>query len=141
MTHGQQLLDAARDAASRAYAPYSNFPVGAAVLTGDGRIVTGCNVENASFGLTLCAERTAATAVVATAAPAMDTASGPAKPRIVACAIVGLKAAPCHPCGACRQVLHEFGCQTVIVEDPATGAPAEIAFSDLLPHAFVPDDL
>ncbi|MCX7543255.1 cytidine deaminase [Corynebacterium sp. P5848] len=131
-----ELLDRARAAAHSAYAPYSDFPVGAALLLEDGRIVTGCNVENASYGLTICAERTAAGRMI------VEREAGPAgaRPHIVAAAVAGLKAAPCHPCGACRQVLGEFSCHRVIVEGPS-GGPVSIAFADLLPHAFGPDSL
>ncbi|MBI8988619.1 cytidine deaminase [Corynebacterium meridianum] len=131
-----ELLDRARAAAHSAYAPYSGFPVGAALLLEDGRIVTGCNVENASYGLTICAERTAAGRMI------VERESGPPgeRPHIVAAAVVGLKAAPCHPCGACRQVLGEFSCDRVIVEG-SSGDPVSIAFTELLPHAFGPDSL
>jgi cytidine deaminase len=83
-----------------AYAPYSKFQVGAAVLLHDGRIFTGCNVENASYGLTICAERNAIFAAVAASAK---------KPAIVAVAVVNRRGIPCSPCGACRQVIAEFG--------------------------------
>ena len=83
-----------------AYAPYSKFRVGAAILLGDGRIFTGCNVENASYGLTICAERNAVFAAVAASAR---------KPEIVAVAVINHRRLPCSPCGACRQVLAEFG--------------------------------
>jgi cytidine deaminase len=83
-----------------ASAPYSKFQVGAAVLLQDGRIFTGCNVENASYGLTICAERSAIFAAVAASAR---------KPAIVAVAVVNRRAVPCSPCGACRQVIAEFG--------------------------------
>lgn len=124
------LLDRARAAAQLAYAPYSRFPVGAALLTAGGRIVTGCNVENAAYGLGICAERNAAAAMVAT---------DPADRRIVAVAIVGLEAAPCFPCGACRQVLHEFGCEQVIVE--GSDGPRSFPFAEILPHGFGPEAL
>lgn len=127
------LLARARAAASHAYAPYSQFPVGAALLTADGDVLSGCNVENASYGLTLCAERNAATTMVA-------THTGSTAPRISAVAIVGLKAAPCWPCGACRQVLREFGCETVIVEGD-NGQPVSLPFDELLPHSFGPEHL
>ncbi|MBV7292244.1 cytidine deaminase [Corynebacterium sp. TAE3-ERU16] len=132
-----ELLDQARAAVHSAYAPYSDFPVGAALLLEDGRIVTGCNVENASYGLTICAERTAVGRMIAERE--RDRATGE-RPHIIATAVVGLKAAPCHPCGACRQVLGEFSCDRVIVEGPS-GDPVSIAFTDLLPHAFGPDAL
>lgn len=123
-----QLLAAARAAAEQAYAPYSGFPVGAAVLTQDGQVFTGCNVENAAFGSTLCAERGAVAA--------MALAGGR---RIRSVAIVGLKAAPCFPCGACRQVLAEFGCQQVHVED--AGGVRTLGFQEILPNGFGPADL
>ena len=91
------LIAAAREAAARAYCPYSNYPVGAALLTRDGRIVTGCNVENVSFGLTLCAERTALVKAVS------DGQCG-----FAALAVVGGDQTAAAPCGACRQVLAEF---------------------------------
>lgn len=91
------LIAAAREAAARAYCPYSNYPVGAALLTRDGRIVTGCNVENVSFGLTLCAERTALVKAVS------DGLCG-----FAALAVAGGDQTAAAPCGACRQVLAEF---------------------------------
>lgn len=129
-----ELLELARDAAHRAYAPYSDFPVGAALLFDDGRVVTGCNVENASFGLTICAERTAVTRAIIS-----GEANRTRRPRIVAAAVVGLKAEPCYPCGACRQVLCEFSCERVIVSQG--GKPHTVPFSELLPNAFGPDSL
>ncbi len=112
------LLDAARAAAGHAYAPYSNFPVGAAVLTSTGEIFTGCNVENAAYGSTLCAERGAVMAMVAAGFREIDTV-----------AVVG-PAGPCWPCGSCRQVLAEFGCRRVLVEGE------EVEFVELLPRSF-----
>ena len=91
------LIAAAREAAARAYCPYSNYPVGAALLTRDGRIVTGCNVENVSFGLTLCAERTALVKAVS------EGLCG-----FAARAVAGGEQTAAAPCGACRQVLAEF---------------------------------
>ncbi|WP_226913345.1 cytidine deaminase [Gephyromycinifex aptenodytis] len=126
------LLDRAREAAESAYVPYSRFPVGAALHLRSGVIVTGCNVENASYGLTICAERTAVTRMVA-------QSTDPGERQIVRVAIIGLKASPCYPCGACRQVLHEFGCQQVIVEE--SGEPRAHRFSELLPFGFGPSDL
>lgn len=129
------LLAAARQAAHYAWAPYSSFPVGAAVLTVDGTIVTGCNVENAAYGSTICAERNAATTLVAQPRPRTEDL-----PRIHTVAIVGLKAAPCWPCGTCRQVLREFQCQRVVVEDEH-GEPCALPFEEILPHSFGPDAL
>ncbi len=128
----EELLRAAYEATQNSYAPYSHFPVGAALLLDDASVVTGCNVENASYGLTICAERSAICRMVAEHGP---------NHRIRAIAIVGREAAPCYPCGSCRQVLHEFGCQRVIVEgergkDSALGAPETIDFSQILPYAF-----
>ena len=94
-----ELFEKALEASKNSYSPYSNFPVGAAILASDGRIFTGCNVENRSYGLTNCAERTAMFAAVAQGAK-----------RIHAVAIAAPKADyPVGPCGACRQVLTEFG--------------------------------
>ncbi|MDK8449642.1 cytidine deaminase [Corynebacterium mastitidis] len=153
-----RLLAAAREAARRAWAPYSAFPVGAAVLTSEGEIVLGCNVENAAYGEAICAERNAVTSMVATGArPGGDAscagdagaAAGASKapfpevgppPTVVAVAIVGLKAAPCWPCGACRQVLREFHCRHVIVEDES-GRPLILPFDQILPHSFGPEAL
>ncbi len=120
----------AREAAGRAYVPYSRFAVGAAVLTAGGRVISGCNVENASYGLSNCAERTAVFAMVA---------GDPEERVIEAVAIASPHAAPCYPCGACRQVLHEFGCRQVYVE--GDGGVGVHRFEDLLPHAFGPEDL
>lgn len=125
-----ELLAAAREAAGAAYAPYSRFPVGAAVLTSGGRVITGCNVENAAYGLGICAERNAIAAMVAT---------DPLDRRVRSVAIVAPKASPCFPCGACRQVLREFGCEEVIVEVGAR--PRAYPFSEILPHSFGPEDL
>lgn len=136
-----RLLDLARAAAARAYVPYGTFPVGAALLLANGEVVTGCNVENASYGLTICAERTAATRmIVASGQDAGENgATRTGDRRIVTAAVVGLKASPCFPCGACRQVLHEFGCERVVVEED--GAPRAYPFAEILPHGFGPADL
>ena len=98
--HYSELVAAARAAAARAYCPYSHFQVGAAVLTGSGEIFAGCNVENASYGLTICAERNAVFQAVA-------RGRGP----LSICAVVVFTptATPTAPCGACRQVINEFG--------------------------------
>lgn len=125
-----ELLDAARGVAEHAYVPYSTFPVGAAVLTDDGTLHTGCNVENAAYGEAICAERNAVTTMVA--------AGGFRK--VTAVAVIGLKAAPCWPCGACRQVLREFHCERVIVEGD-DGQPVSLPFDQILPNSFGPDAL
>lgn len=132
----QALIDAALAAAARAYAPYSDYPVGAALLFDDGAVITGCNVENASYGLALCAETVAA-------AKAMSEGR---RGGLVAVAVVGLKAGaePITPCGRCRQVLNEVAAlgQT----DPLVLCVGEtqvrrVTLSALLPHAFGPANL
>ncbi|MEW5743045.1 MAG: cytidine deaminase [Myxococcota bacterium] len=121
----QKLFDAAEAARRRAHAPYSKFHVGAAILCDDGSIVSGCNVENASYGLTVCAERNAVGAMVLNAR----------KPKAVA--IVVDSKEPTPPCGMCRQVLAEFGDSGLEVRSrtPA-GKEARWTLSELLPHAF-----
>lgn len=117
-----RLLSAARAAARRAWAPYSKFRVGAALLCGDGSVVTGCNVENTSYGLAMCAERVAVGRAVAEG-----------KRRFVAIAVVALgrRGKNVRPCGACRQVLAEFGLgMRVICEDGA------YVLAELLPEDF-----
>ena len=122
------LLKEAAAAAAQAHCPYSKFPVGAALLATDGTVTRGCNVENASFGLTVCAERTAVgSAVVA------------GKRTFTALAIVGGKDKPVPPCGACRQVLAEFCGPDLVIVLAAPGqldAPVETTLGDLLPEAF-----
>jgi len=105
-----RLLAAAAAARERAYAPYSRFAVGAALLCDDGTVVTGCNVENASYGLTMCAERSAVFAAVA---------SG--HTRFTAIAVSGPEGVTTPPCGACRQVLAEFGGATRLLYTSAGG--------------------
>lgn len=124
------LLDSARAAAHNSYSPYSQFPVGAALISDTGELIVGCNVENAAYGEAICAERNAVTTMVAQGAGR----------SITTIAVVGLKAAPCWPCGACRQVLREFNCQRVIVENP-DGTASGLDFTELLPHSFGPDAL
>jgi cytidine deaminase len=96
----EELLDRARQARARAYAPYSKFKVGAALLAKDGRVFDGCNVENASYGLCNCAERTAFFSAIA---------AGCTRDQFAALAVVGDTEAPIAPCGACRQVIMELG--------------------------------
>jgi cytidine deaminase len=120
----QRLIAAASSARDLAYAPYSGFKVGAALLTEDGTIVTGCNVENASYGLSVCAERNAVGAAVA--------AGGR---RFRAMAVVTESTPPASPCGACRQVLAEFGEFPVILAN--TGEERLLtSVAELLPEAF-----
>lgn len=128
MTDAQLIRDAA-DAARHAYCPYSSFPVGAALLTRDGRVFTGVNVENASYGLTVCAERNAIAAAVAAGALAFDTIA----------IVAGSGTDPVTPCGACRQVLAEFGppdLRIVTASLHPVEATCAYTLSDLLPDAF-----
>lgn len=123
----ESLLAAARAAMKRAHAPYSNFHVGAAVLTDQGEIFSGCNVENASYGLTNCAERSAIFAAVqGTKADALE---------ILAVAVVNGNDVPCSPCGACRQVIAEFG-ENALVIFRGQKDYIEVSIQDLLPESF-----
>ena len=124
-------IEAARAASERAYAPYSDFRVGAAILTRGGAVHAGCNVENASYGLAICAERNAAARMVA---------AGGEDRKIRLVAVYSPKASPCFPCGACRQVLREFGCEEVVVLDPE-GKPRRYPFEEILPNSFGPEVL
>ena len=121
-----RLVKAARAAARKAYAPYSRFRVGAAVMDERGRVFTGCNVENASYGLTICAERNAVFQAVASGAR-----------RITAVAIAASGASEPWPCGACRQVLAEFmGAQAPVWVAGRGRQVHEFRFGDLLPRRF-----
>jgi cytidine deaminase len=120
------LRAAAVQIMQQAYAPYSRFPVGAAALVDDGRIVVGCNVENASYGVGLCAECGLVSAL---------RASGGG--RLVAFTCVGPDGALLMPCGRCRQLLWEFGGAALLVETPGGVIP----MADVLPYAFGPEDL
>ncbi|MCW2948287.1 MAG: cytidine deaminase [Actinoallomurus sp.] len=120
------LRDAARAAMTNAYAPYSGYPVGAAGLTGDGRIVSGCNVENASYGVGLCAECGLVSAL-----------HGSGGGRLVAVAVVERHGEPVMPCGRCRQLLWEHGGADMLLETVRGVRP----MSEVLPDAFGPEDL
>ncbi|WP_304118675.1 cytidine deaminase [Mycolicibacterium bacteremicum] len=120
------LRDKAIDVSRRAYAPYSGFPVGAAAITDDDRIILGCNVENVSYGLGLCAE----CAVVC----ALHSSGGG---RLVALSCVAADGAPLMPCGRCRQLLYEHGGPELLIDHP--DGPKRLA--ELLPDAFGPTDL
>lgn len=109
-----------------AYAPYSEFPVGVAGLVDDGRVVTGCNVENAAYGVTLCAECGMVSQLVATGGG-----------RLVAVSCCNGLGEPLMPCGRCRQLLHEHGGNELLVDTPAGVLP----MSEVLPQAFGPADL
>jgi cytidine deaminase len=118
-----ELVEAAWQVREQAYAPYSKFPVGAAVMTGDGRIFTGCNVENLSYGLTMCAERVS-----------IGAAAAAGRRDIQAIAVVADTGVPISPCGACLQVMAEFGVPRVILAN-RTGR-LEFGLDELLPRAF-----
>ena len=125
-----ELISRACEARARAHAPYSGFAVGAAIETSDGRTVVGCNVENASFGLTVCAERVAAAAAVA--AGLLEWR------RLV---VVVDAPTPVAPCGACRQVLGEFCDDLDIVLATIDGGLVETSLTELLPRRFGAVDL
>ena len=122
------LLAAARAAQSSAYAPYSNFPVGAAVLVSDGSIYRGCNIENASFGLTVCAERVA-----------LFNAISDGRLDVVAVAVVTSAPKLCKPCGACRQVIAEFSRADnpiIVLSATQSGETEMQTITALLPDTF-----
>jgi cytidine deaminase len=120
------LRTAAQAAMTLAYAPYSDFPVGAAALVDDGRIVVGCNVENASYGITLCAECGLVSALAASGGG-----------RLIAMACVDGAGAALMPCGRCRQLLWEHGGADMLIDHKSGPMP----LANLLPHAFGPEDL
>ena len=120
----QELLNAALSARERAYAPYSKFLVGAAVLAKSGKIYTGCNIENASYGLTVCAERNA-----------LFSAVGAGEREFTALCVVGDTEAPISPCGACRQVMAEFKVPRIILAN-LKGDVKEYTLEELLPYGF-----
>mgnify|MGYP003343780534 CR=1 FL=1 len=121
-----ELVDAAREAMGHAYVPYSHYPVGAAAFTSDGRIVSGCNVENASYGLTLCAECGLVSELI-------KSGGG----RLVAFACVDGKGNSLTPCGRCRQLLYEHGGPQLLILDGEN----VLTMDQLLPGAFSPDFL
>ena len=123
----ERLLEAARKVAANAYAPYSRFHVGAALLFDDGFIATGCNVENMSYGLTSCAERNALFSAIG------ERGAGH---KIVAIAVANLNAAASPPCGACRQVMSEFAAANAVVYFPGNDGLESRPFAELFPHAF-----
>jgi homotetrameric cytidine deaminase len=123
----EELLEAARRAAQNSYSPYSGFRVGAAIKLAGGQVVTGTNVENVSYGLTLCAERAALCTAVSHFGPQL---------RISAAAIANLNDAPSPPCGACRQVFAEFIAPEAPVLFPTATGLRVLRFDELLPLAF-----
>ena len=121
------LLEFARQAALRSHSPYSGFRVGAALKLSNGEIVVGTNVENVSYGLTICAERSAVVTAVSQFGPEI---------RIEAVAIANLNNSPSPPCGACRQVLAEFILPDAPILFPAAGGTRSMPFNEILPLAF-----
>ena len=119
------LLDAARAARLHAHAAFSHFLVGAALETADGRVITGCNVENATYGLTICAERVA-----------MFKAISEGHRAFTRVAVVADTQEPTPPCGACRQILWEFGGDLEVILGNLEGEKARYQLKDLLPHPF-----
>jgi cytidine deaminase len=122
MATTEELIAAAWEARDKAYAPYSSFQVGAALLASNGQVFPGCNVENISYGLTNCAERVAIGTAVAAGVQSFD--------KVV---VVADTAEPISPCGACRQVLAEFGVKTVVLANRA--GSIEFSLEELLPRA------
>lgn len=122
----EQMLSSARAAYKNAHAPYSNFRVGSTILTEQGNLYSGCNVENASYGMTICAERNAIFAAVAAEGSGM---------RIKAVAVATEKGGPCAPCGACRQVIFEFGPDALVMFKGQSGTE-QMAITKLLPEGF-----
>ena len=123
----ESLREAALEAAARAYAPYSKFYVGAALLFEDGTIYTGCNVENVSYGLTSCAERNALFRSVS------ERGAGP---KISAIAVANRNGAACPPCGACRQVMSEFATGDAVVTFPGEAGWETRTFAEIFPSRF-----
>lgn len=121
-----ELRDKAYAVTKHAYAPYSKYPVGAAALVDDGRVIAGCNVENVSYGLGLCAECSVVCALFATGGG-----------RLVALSCVDSRGEPLMPCGRCRQLLLEHGGPDLLIDHAGT----PLRLSELLPEAFGPDDL
>ena len=122
----QALIAAAERVMKNAHAPYSKFRVGAAILLTNGKVFPGCNVENASYGMSNCAERTAIFSAVAECGPQI---------RIKAVAVVNEQGVPCSPCGACRQVIYEFGPNAMVFFQGKNGAK-EAHITELLPEGF-----
>jgi cytidine deaminase len=122
----KKLESAAAKVMKNAHAPYSNFHVGAAILLTNGKMFSGCNVENASYGMTNCAERTAIFSAVAALGPKIE---------IAAVAVANNHGVPCSPCGACRQVIYEFGPEATIFFQGKNG-PKQAHITELLPEGF-----
>ena len=127
----QELVQKAMEMQKFSYVPYSHFPVGAALLCEDGRVFTGCNVENAAYGSTICAERTAL----------LKAVSEGCRTGWTAIAIAGTGADYCWPCGACRQMFYEFAPNLRVLAARGDGNFAEMELSQLLPNGFGPQAL
>jgi cytidine deaminase len=125
----EELLAQAAGAAEGSYSPYSHFRVGAAIVTDDGSVVTGANIENAAFGASICAEANAITTAMAGGSRSISTV-----------AVVCLDGDPCTPCGNCRQIMREFGVENVILRTP-DGDPHSVTLESLLPMSFGPEAL
>ena len=126
----RDLVEQALEMRRFSYAPYSHFRVGAALECEDGSVYTGCNVENAAYGSSLCAERTA-----------LVKAVSEGRRRFVRLAVVGDSADYCWPCGACRQMLREFGADLEVLAANREGAYVSVPLEELLPHSFGPETL
>jgi len=126
----KELLARALEAREKAYVPYSRFRVGAALLTKDDKVYTGCNIENASYGLTMCAERVA-----------FYKAISEGEKDFAALAVIGDTPNPCSPCGACRQVLCEFAKEMPVIMANLKGNILVRKVDELLPGSFCDDDL
>lgn len=126
----RELVERALEMRRFSYAPYSHFRVGAALECQDGSVYTGCNVENAAYGSSLCAERTA-----------LVKAVSQGRRRFVRLAVAGDSADYCWPCGACRQMLREFGTDLEVLAANREGAYVAISLEELLPHSFGPETL
>lgn len=126
----QALVDLAFTMLERSYVPYSRFPVGAALLCSDGAVFTGCNVENAAYGSTICAERTALVKAVSEGHREFTTL-----------AVVGRSGDYCWPCGACRQMLYEFAPDLTVLVARGDGQYTKLPLKELLPHGFGPGSL
>ena len=127
----QQLVAAAFEMLSRSYVPYSHFPVGAALLCKDGTVFTGCNVENAAYGSTICAERTALVKAI----------SEGHRDDLECIAVAGNSEDYCWPCGACRQMLYEFNPELTVLVARGDGQFVSCPLHELMPHGFGPKSL
>ena len=127
----RQLVVRAFEMLTKSYVPYSGFPVGAAILCADGTVFTGCNVENAAYGSTICAERTALVKAV----------SEGHRDDLVRIAVAGRSEDYCWPCGSCRQMLYEFNPDMTVLVARGDGDFVSIPLSELMPHGFGPKSL